>query len=134
MHSRGTVWAPPRSEVEGADRVGHATDIRHRRLEGGIGNIANVIDRATVHHVARLARLRLDEAEEERMQSELNAILTAVEQLQDLDLDGVEPTSHVIALTNVLREDVPTPSLPQELALREGPDVQGDGFVVPKIG
>jgi aspartyl-tRNA(Asn)/glutamyl-tRNA(Gln) amidotransferase subunit C len=87
-----------------------------------------------VHHVARLARLRLDEAEEERMQSELNAILTAVEQLQDLDLDGVAPTSHVIALKNVLRADVPTPSLSQELALREGPDVQGDGFVVPKIG
>jgi len=87
-----------------------------------------------VHHVARLARLRLDEVEEERMQGELNAILSAVEQLQDVNLDGVEPTSHVIALKNVLRDDVPTPSLPQELALREGPDVQGDGFVVPKIG
>lgn len=93
-----------------------------------------MIDKATVHHVARLARLRLDEAEEERMQTELNAILTAVEQLQTLDLDGVEPTSHVIELRNVLRDDVPVPSLSQELALREGPDVQGDGFVVPKIG
>lgn len=93
-----------------------------------------MIDRATVHHVARLARLRLDEAEEERMQQELAAILGAVEQLQDLDLSDVEPTSHVIALTNVLREDEPTQSLPQDLALREGPDVQGDGFVVPKIG
>lgn len=93
-----------------------------------------MIDRATVHHVARLARLRLDEAEEERMQQELAAILGAVEQLQDLDLSDVEPTSHVIELTNVLREDEPTQSLPQDLALREGPDVQGDGFVVPKIG
>jgi aspartyl-tRNA(Asn)/glutamyl-tRNA(Gln) amidotransferase subunit C len=93
-----------------------------------------VIDRATVHHVARLARLRLDEGEEERMQQELAAILGAVEQLQDLDLSGVEPTSHVVALTNVLRDDVPGESLPQEVALREGPDVQDDGFVVPKIG
>lgn len=93
-----------------------------------------MIDRATVHHVARLARLRLDEAEEERMRHELSAILTAVEELQDLDLDGVEPTSHVVALTNVLRDDEPSPSLPREIALREGPDVQDDGFVVPQIG
>ncbi len=51
-----------------------------------------------------------------------------------LDLSGVEPTSHVVALINVLRDDVPGASLPQDVALREGPDVQDDGFVVPKIG
>ena len=68
------------------------------------------------------------------MEHELNAILAHVEAIQAIDLTGVEPTSHVVALRNVLREDVPRPSLPQELALREGPDVQGSGFVVPKIG
>lgn len=93
-----------------------------------------MIDRATVHHVARLARLRLTGDEEARMEQELNAILQYVEQIQSLELDGVEPTSHVIELRNVLRDDVPTESLPPDVALREAPEVRDDGFVVPKIG
>lgn len=68
------------------------------------------------------------------MERELNAILGHIEQIQSLDLVGVEPTSHVIALRNVLREDVPERSLPRELALREGPDIADDGFAVPSIG
>ncbi len=68
------------------------------------------------------------------MEDELNAILTHVDEIQSLDLDGVEPTSHVIRLENVLRPDEPRESLPQDVALREGPATADSGFVVPQIG
>jgi aspartyl-tRNA(Asn)/glutamyl-tRNA(Gln) amidotransferase subunit C len=90
-----------------------------------------VIDRAQVLHVAKLARLRLTDEEVERMSGELSTILEAIEQIAELDLEGVEPTSHVIDLENVLRPDVPRPSLPRERALENAPDAEGDGFRVP---
>lgn len=68
------------------------------------------------------------------MQAELNGILSHIDQIQALDLDGVPPTSHVIALTNVVRADVPRPSLTLEEALHEAPEVLDGGFGVPKIG
>ena len=76
-----------------------------------------MIDRDQVLHVARLARLRLTDEELERMPGELSKILEHVEKMDELDLDGVEPTSHVVELQNVLREDEPRPSLPRERAL-----------------
>jgi aspartyl-tRNA(Asn)/glutamyl-tRNA(Gln) amidotransferase subunit C len=90
-----------------------------------------MIDRAQVLHVARLARLRLSDEELERMPGELSKILEHVERMDELDLDGVEPTSHVVALQNVLRDDVPRPSLPRERALQGAPDVAEGGFRVP---
>lgn len=93
-----------------------------------------MIDLATTRHVARLARLRLEGDEELRMQQELNGILGHIDQIQALDLDGVAPTSHVIALRNVLRADVPRPSVSLEAALHEAPEVIDGGFGVPKIG
>ena len=104
------------------------------RVPGPIGSITRVIDLETVKHVARLARLRLDTEEEKAMGDELNAILTHVDEIQSLDLDGVEPTSHVIRLENVLRPDEPHTSLSQDLALREGPSTADGGFIVPQIG
>ncbi len=101
---------------------------------GTIGSIDSVIDLDTVRHVARLARLRLDSGEEERMQQELNGILGHIDRIQSLALDDVEPTSHVIALRNVLREDAPRPSLPVDEALREAPQTTDGGFAVPQIG
>ena len=68
------------------------------------------------------------------MQQELNGILSHIDQIQALDLDGVAPTSHVIALRNVLRADVPRPSVSLEAALHEAPEVIDGGFGVPKIG
>ena len=62
-----------------------------------------MIDREQVLHVARLARLRLTEEEVERMTGELSSILDHIEKISELDLDGVEPTSHVVELENVLR-------------------------------
>jgi aspartyl-tRNA(Asn)/glutamyl-tRNA(Gln) amidotransferase subunit C len=90
-----------------------------------------VIDREQVLHVARLARLRLDDAEVETMAGELSGILGHVDRISDLDLEGVEPTSHVVRLENVLRADVPWISLPREVALANAPELSGGAFRVP---
>lgn len=93
-----------------------------------------MIDREQVLHVARLARLRLDDAEIERMSSELSGILGHIEKIEELDLDGVEPTSHVVTLENVLRADEPRPSWPRERILEVAPDAGDGGFRVPSPG
>jgi aspartyl-tRNA(Asn)/glutamyl-tRNA(Gln) amidotransferase subunit C len=93
-----------------------------------------VIDREQVLHVARLARLRLSDEEVERMSDELSSILEHVERIGELDLDGVEPTSHVVDVENVLRPDEPRPCLPRERALAPAPDATEQGFRVPSPG
>lgn len=90
-----------------------------------------MIDREQVLHVARLARLRLDEDEIERMSSELSGILDHVERIGKLDLEGVAPTSHVVELENVLRADDPQPSFPREQMLDSAPDSDEGSFRVP---
>jgi aspartyl-tRNA(Asn)/glutamyl-tRNA(Gln) amidotransferase subunit C len=91
------------------------------------------IDPTAVDHVARLARLDLAPEERQRMATELAGILDHADQIQALDLDGVEPTSHALALSNALRPDEVTPSLTAEEALSGAPEV-GDGrFRVPRI-
>ena len=81
--------------------------------------------------MARLARLQLTEPELERMAGELSGILDHVERMNELDLDGVEPTSHVVALKNVLRADQPRPSWPREQILESAPDSAEGAFRVP---
>jgi aspartyl-tRNA(Asn)/glutamyl-tRNA(Gln) amidotransferase subunit C len=93
-----------------------------------------VIDRDQVLHVARLARLRLSDDEVGRMTSELSTILDHIEKIEELDLDDVEPTSHVVEVENVLREDEPRPSWPRERILEGAPDVAEGGFRVPSPG
>ncbi len=93
-----------------------------------------MIEREQVLHVARLARLRLTDDEVERMTGELSTILDHIEKLSEIDLEGVEPTSHVVQLENVLRPDEPRPSLPRETALEQAPDTDGTGFRVPSPG
>jgi aspartyl-tRNA(Asn)/glutamyl-tRNA(Gln) amidotransferase subunit C len=94
-----------------------------------------VIDRDQVLHVARLARLRLHEDEIDRMSRELSTVLDHIEKISELDLDGVEPTSHVVDLENVLRPDEPRPSWPVERVLAEAPEGGRDGgFRVPTPG
>jgi aspartyl-tRNA(Asn)/glutamyl-tRNA(Gln) amidotransferase subunit C len=90
-----------------------------------------MIEREQVEHVARLARLKLTDEEVERMASELSGILEHVERISELDLDDVEPTSHVIALENVLRPDEPRPSWSAEEVLERAPDPAGGSFRVP---
>ena len=93
-----------------------------------------MIDRDQVLHVARLARLRLSEEETARMAGELSTILEHIEKIAELDLEDVEPTSHVVQLENVLRPDKPRPSWPRERILEGAPDVAEGGFRVPSPG
>ncbi len=90
-----------------------------------------MIDREQVLHVARLARLKLSDEEVERMASELSGILGHVERISELDLDGVEPTSHVVALENVFRPDEPRPSTDRDEVLESAPDPASGAFRVP---
>jgi aspartyl-tRNA(Asn)/glutamyl-tRNA(Gln) amidotransferase subunit C len=92
-----------------------------------------MIDESTVHHVARLARLRLRPDEEQVMQRELSGILGHIDAIRAMDLDDVPPTTHVIALENVLRPDVPRPGLSRDDALREAHDVVDGSFGVPRM-
>ncbi len=86
-----------------------------------------------VEHVARLARLELSEADKERMRRELDSILSYIDKLRAVDTEGVEPTSHAVPLTNVMREDVTRSSFPQSDMLANAPERSGDFFRVPKI-
>jgi aspartyl-tRNA(Asn)/glutamyl-tRNA(Gln) amidotransferase subunit C len=94
-----------------------------------------VLSRDQVLHVARLARLELTDEEVERLGSELSKVLDHIEKIEELgDLADVEPTSHVVAVENVLRADEPRPSLPRERALESAPDAALGGFRVPSPG
>ena len=92
------------------------------------------ISRDQVLHVARLARLALTEEEIARFGDQLSAILEAVGKVAELDLAGVEPTSHPLDLVNVLGDDEPHASLSQEDALANAPDPDGGFFGVPARG
>ena len=83
--------------------------------------------------MARLARLDLSEEERERMAHELTHILEHAERIQALDLEDVQPTSHALRLTNVLRPDEARESLAQEEALANAPEAEGGRFKVPRI-
>ncbi|MCM3496719.1 Asp-tRNA(Asn)/Glu-tRNA(Gln) amidotransferase subunit GatC [Paenibacillus lactis] len=86
-----------------------------------------------VQHVAKLARLNLTPEEEEMFTGQLNAILQYAEKLNELDTDGVEPTTHVLHLSNVMREDEVRESLPIEKVLLNAPDEENDQFKVPAV-
>lgn len=91
------------------------------------------LDRKTVDHVARLARLDLSEEEREKMRLELNNILEHAEKIQALDLDGVAPMAHSVPLVNRMRPDEVAPSLPHEKALQNAPEAEDGRFRVPRI-
>jgi len=93
-----------------------------------------VISRDQVLHVARLARLRLEEDEIDKMASELSSVLDHIEKISELELEGVPPTSHVVDVENVFRPDEPRPSWPVERALEQAPDPAAGGFRVPSPG
>ena len=93
-----------------------------------------MLERKTVDHVARLARLELSAAEKDKMAVELSQILDHIEAIRQLDLEGVEPTSHVVDIVNALRADVPHASLSRAVALASAPDPTDSGFGVPSPG
>jgi aspartyl-tRNA(Asn)/glutamyl-tRNA(Gln) amidotransferase subunit C len=89
------------------------------------------IDRETVMHVARLARLDLRPEEVDRLTDELGAILDAVSKVAELDLADIPPTSHPLDLVNVWADDEPRPSLPLHDVMANAPSREGDLFRVP---
>jgi aspartyl-tRNA(Asn)/glutamyl-tRNA(Gln) amidotransferase subunit C len=91
------------------------------------------ITRAEVEQVARLARLELTDDEQERMTAQLDAILGYIDKLNALDTSAVEPTTTVIPMVCVLREDTVRPSLTQEETLENAPDREDVFFRVPRI-
>ena len=92
-----------------------------------------MITREDVEHVAELARLDLTSAEKEQFIAQLNSILTYVEKLNELDTADVEPTSHVIPMLNVFRDDEVRPSLDLVKVLHNAPEESHFFFKVPRI-
>jgi aspartyl-tRNA(Asn)/glutamyl-tRNA(Gln) amidotransferase subunit C len=92
-----------------------------------------MISIAEVEHVAHLARLALSPDEQQRFTEQLNAILTYMDQLNEVPTDDVEPTSHVLDLVNVFREDTAYQRLSVEDALQNAPESTHQYFVVPRI-
>ncbi len=91
------------------------------------------ISTAEVDYVARLARLRIKPADKPTMAEQLSRILDYVDKLNKLDTDDIAPTSHILPLNNVLREDEAKDSLPITESLKNAPDKEGNFFKVPKV-
>jgi aspartyl-tRNA(Asn)/glutamyl-tRNA(Gln) amidotransferase subunit C len=92
-----------------------------------------MIAREDVEHVAELARLDLTPAEKEQFIAQLNSILTYIEKLNELDTRDVEPTSHVLPMSNVFRDDEVRPSMDRAEVLRNAPEESHFFFKVPRI-
>jgi len=86
-----------------------------------------------VKHVAKLARLALDDSKLEKFATQLESILEYVAKISQVDVGGVEPMAHALPVHNVFREDVVEPSLPVEAVLQNAPDSDGPFFKVPKV-
>jgi aspartyl-tRNA(Asn)/glutamyl-tRNA(Gln) amidotransferase subunit C len=92
-----------------------------------------MIDREQVHKVALLARLELTPEEEEQFTTQLGSILDYVEQLNELDVTDVPPTTRAIDVSNITRKDDLQPYTDREAILSSAPQQEGDFFKVPKI-
>lgn len=91
------------------------------------------LTRKEVEHIADLARLDLTEAEKQKYQEQLSAILDYAARLQQLETSGIQPTSSVLAQHSTLREDVVAASLPRQETLANAPATKDDQFQVPPV-
>jgi len=91
------------------------------------------ITKKEVLHVAKLARLDMDDAAVEKFSEQIGTILTYMDSLNQVDTRGVTPTSHAISLSNAFREDEETGSLDRDAALANAPEQEDGCFVVPRI-
>jgi len=91
------------------------------------------LSKETVQYVADLSRISLEPQELEKFSLQLQTILDFIDQLKEPDTAGVEPTSHILPVSNVFRDDVPSPCLPVEKTLANAPEKEGNFFVVPKV-
>ena len=92
-----------------------------------------MIDREQVRKVANLARLELTSQEEELFTTQLGSILDYFEQLNELDVENVKPTTRAIDVSNVTRQDKLQPYPDREEILQGAPEQEGEYFKVPKI-
>ncbi|GBF23274.1 aspartyl-tRNA(Asn)/glutamyl-tRNA(Gln) amidotransferase subunit C [Candidatus Gastranaerophilus sp. (ex Termes propinquus)] len=93
-----------------------------------------MIDIKDVEHVAKLARLELNEDEKEKFSKQLGDILKYVEQMKEVDTTGVEPMSSALDFSNVMRDDTVVYENTREELMQNAPEREGDFFKVPKIG
>jgi len=91
------------------------------------------LDSATVRRIAKLARIRVDDQQVAQLQTELNSILGWIEQLNEVDVEGVEPLTGAAQMALKMREDVVTDGGIREQVLANAPDRAGDFFAVPKV-
>ncbi|MGI5817962.1 MAG: Asp-tRNA(Asn)/Glu-tRNA(Gln) amidotransferase subunit GatC [Armatimonadota bacterium] len=91
------------------------------------------VSREVVEHVATLARLALSDEEIDRLQNEMGRILEHADKLQDVNVDDIQGTSHVIPMTNVYREDEVGESLTPDEVVANAPDSAEHFFKVPRI-
>jgi len=91
------------------------------------------IDKKTVEDVAHLARIELKPQELEKLSQQLQEILNFIDKLKEIDIKDIVPTSHILPINNVLREDIPKGSLTPKEALINAPAKEGSFFVVPKV-
>jgi aspartyl-tRNA(Asn)/glutamyl-tRNA(Gln) amidotransferase subunit C len=91
------------------------------------------LSREDIAHLARLARLAVTDEELDRFAGQLDAVLDAVARVGKADVADVPPTTHAVPMTNVMRPDVVTPSLPRAVILAEAPAAEDDRFQVPRI-
>jgi len=91
------------------------------------------ITKDQVLYVADLARLDLDDASIDKFAGQIGTILDYVDKLNEVDTEGIRPTSHAISLTNAFREDEPNEHLDPDKALANAPEKEEGNFVVPKV-
>jgi aspartyl-tRNA(Asn)/glutamyl-tRNA(Gln) amidotransferase subunit C len=91
------------------------------------------VDKDTVRRIAKLARLALDDAQATDMEKELNALLSWVEQLSDVNVEGVAPMTSVVAQRLKMREDAVTDGGYPDDLMKNAPQVENHFFVVPKV-
>ncbi len=91
------------------------------------------INKETVRYVAHLARIDLKPKELEKLSQQLQDILDFIDKLKKLNIEDVNPTSHILPINNILRDDVPAKSLSPGQALGNAPQRQGNFFEVPKV-